>query len=151
MYSTFSISYSVEPLGVSTLTISPSSFPIICFAKGAAKDIFPNFVSASSSPTILYCADWSESEFITVTVVPKITLSEGSIWRISIIWELLNLVSMSLILASANPCCSLAAWYSAFSFKSPNSLAVAIASIILGLSSFFSLFNSSPTIVLVRI
>ena len=69
--------------------------------------------------------------------MPKITLSDGPILLKSMTCELESLISISLILASIRDCCSLAAWYSAFSFRSPNSLAVAIASITEGLSSIF--------------
>ena len=51
--------------------------------------------------------------------------------------------SSSAILPSVKDCLSFAAWYSAFSFKSPCSLATAIALIIEGLSSFFNLINSN--------
>ncbi|CSC60907.1 Uncharacterised protein [Vibrio cholerae] len=53
-----------------------------------------------------------------------------------------SLYSISRICASQIPCSSRAAWYSAFSFKSPSSRASAIASVILGLS-FNSLSSSS--------
>jgi len=48
---------------------------------------------------------------------------------------------ISRILLSNRACCSLAAWYSAFSFKSPWALASAIAAIIFGLFIFFSSSN----------
>ena len=94
---------------VSTLVKSPSNFPIRDLANGDAKEIFPEVASASSSPTILYFIDFSISELKTVTVVPKITLSEGSILEISMIWAFESLISISFILASVRLCCSFAA------------------------------------------
>ena len=42
------------PLGVSTLTVSPSNLPTKLFATGEITEIFPSLMFASSSPTILY-------------------------------------------------------------------------------------------------
>ena len=53
MCSTLSISYSIEPFGAFTTTVSPSDFPTSARAIGDITDILFCFRSASSSPTIL--------------------------------------------------------------------------------------------------
>ncbi len=65
----------------------------------------------------------SESRFSTVTVAPKITRPLLGILVTSITCAFDSLASMSLIRPSQKPCCSRAAWYSAFSFRSPCSRA----------------------------
>src|SRR6185369_4443605 len=76
----------------------------------------------------------SVSRFVSNTNAPKRTRSpenfEGSITSARE-----SLSSMSLIRASFRPCCSLAAWYSAFSFRSPCSRATPMAREIFGRSS----------------
>ena len=54
-----------------------------------------------------------------------------------------SLASMSLIRPSQKPCCSRAAWYSAFSFRSPCSRASAIAAMISGRRTDFRKSSSS--------
>ena len=54
--------------------------------------------------------------------------------------------SISAIRPSIKLCFSLAAWYSAFSERSPFDLASAIAFIISGLSTVLSVFNSSMSL-----
>jgi len=78
-------------------------------------------------------------------VAPKRILFD-LILLVSITSALVTLYSSSSILPSIKDCCSFAAWYSAFSDRSPCSLASAIAFIIFGLSSDFSFFNSSSSI-----
>ena len=76
-----------------------------------------------------------------VTVAENLTLPEsffGSITSAKLI-----IPSSSLILPSINDCFSRAAWYSAFSERSPCSLASDIALIIFGRSLDLRCFNSS--------
>ena len=73
--------------------------------------------------------------------MPNVTVLPVSLDK-SIILALLVTSSSSDILPSVKDCLSFAAWYSAFSFKSPCSLATEIALIIAGRSSFFNFINS---------
>ena len=52
MNSSFWISYSREPPGVTTVTLSPSLRPMSARAMGEVTEIFPCFRLAYSSPTI---------------------------------------------------------------------------------------------------
>ena len=108
--------------------------------------------SDSKLPTILYVISLSFSKSITVTVEPKTTRPVSGISFTSMTWAFAKAISISLIFASISPCNSFAAWYSAFSFKSPWALASAIAWEIWGLSTnfkceSFSLIKISPSLV----
>ena len=76
-----------------------------------------------------------------MTLVPKVTVSPDNLLRF-ITSALLVTSSSSVILPSMNDCLSFAAWYSAFSLRSPCSLATAIACITLGRSDFFKSLSS---------
>src|SRR5690554_2077095 len=78
-----------------------------------------------------------------VTVVPKIALPVRAMAVTSITWALDRRPSISRIRASTIPCCSRAAWYSAFSLRSPSSRASAMASVICGRSTVFRCLSSS--------
>ena len=65
------------------VTMSPSLFPTRDREIGDVTDSFPFFKSASSSPTILYVTFLLFSS-TTITVVPKITLSDAGIFDMSI-------------------------------------------------------------------
>ena len=65
------------------VTTSPSLFPTRDLEIGDVTDSFPFFKSASSSPTILYVTFLLFSS-TTITVVPKITLSDAGIFDMSI-------------------------------------------------------------------
>ena len=82
------------------------------------------------------------SSFATTIVVPKVTVFP-SIIDGSITSALLMTSSNSPTRPSTKLCLSLAAWYSAFSDKSPCSLASDIALMICGRSTVFNCFNSS--------
>ena len=71
------------PDGVLMVTTSPSLFPTRDLEIGDVTDSFPFFKSASSSPTILYVTFLLFSS-TTITVVPKITLSDAGIFDMSI-------------------------------------------------------------------
>ena len=92
--------------------------------------------SASSFPTILYVFFLLFSKSIKSTVEPKITLSFFSNFVTSMTFALAIKSFNLIILPSIFAWSSFAAWYSAFSFKSPCALASAIAWIIFGLLIF---------------
>ena len=91
-------------------------------------------MSASTSPTNWYLDSLSLSKFIIETVAPNFTTVPDSFdTSISSAWAIM--LSISATLPSIKLCFSLAAWYSAFSERSPLLLASAMALIIIGLST----------------
>ena len=83
------------------------------------------------------------SKFSKKTVEPKITLSSLFNFVTSITLALAIMSLISAILPSLRDCSSFAAWYSAFSFRSPCDLASAIAATISG--RFFSFKNTNSS------
>ena len=91
-------------------------------------------MSASTSPTSWYFDSLSLSKLIIETVAPNFTtVPDNFDTSISSAWEII--LSISATLPSIKLCFSRAAWYSAFSERSPLLLASAIAFIIIGLST----------------
>ena len=137
MYLTSFISKFLTPAGVLISTKSPLFLPISPMPIGDLKYISFSFRSASSFPTILYFTLSSVSKFWSSIVEPNITFPSLSNLETSITLALAIISSTSWILPSLCDCCSLAAWYSAFSFRSPWDLASAIEATISGLFFFF--------------
>ena len=131
------------PDGVVISTKSFLFFPMRPLPIGDWKKINFFFRSASSFPTSLYCIFSFVSKFCKNTVDPKITFPSLFIFVTSITFALAIKSSISWILPSLCDCCSFAAWYSAFSLRSPCDLASAIAATISGRFFSFKKTNSS--------
>src|SRR5882672_6109911 len=150
--STSSTSYSRSPPGVRIFTVSPTSRPIKPRAMGLVMLIRPFFRSASVSPAMVYCTFWPDSLSSSLTVAPNITRSPES-FETSMISARANRSSSIWIRPSMCDCFSLAAWYSAFSRRSPCSRAVAISCTFFGRSTLFRglssrLVASAPALVI---
>src|SRR4029079_3847917 len=122
------------PFGVLTLTSSPSSLLRSARPIGDAVEISPSSTLASSGMTSWYTTVWPLSS-ASVTVDPKPTLSFGILSRF-INWISDTRFWSSEMRDSTRRWRSLAAWYSAFSRRSPSSRARLIS---LGSSVFSSL------------
>ncbi len=143
-YSTLIISYSTSPPGVRIVTTSSCSLPIRPRAIGEFTEmrfcLKISFIIAHDAVSLL---------FVVIRVqhanrgAKKITRPLFGILVISITCAFDSFASISLIRPSQKPCCSRAAWYSAFSFRSPCSRASAIAAIISGRRTDFRKSSSS--------
>src|SRR5579872_138212 len=144
MNSTLRISYERAPPGVVTSTVSPLPLPIRARAIGDDSEILPCLASLSTSPTIWYLRFSSVSSSTNVTVAPNLTVLpesfETSITSARPIWS-----SSSRTRPSMKPWRSFAAWYSAFSERSPCARASAIALMISWRSTFLRWFTSSSS------
>ena len=123
--------YSNSPPGVSTFTISPTCFPSNAFPTGDSLEIFPFKLFASVEPTILYSNSSSNSISKILTLHPMLILSRSTSSSTTTS-AFFKIFSMSSMRASISLCSSFAASYSAFSERSPCSL----ASLILPATSF---------------
>ena len=114
--------YSITPACVSTVTTSPICLPINAWPTGDSLEIFPSRLFASVEPTSLNSISSSNVMSNTFTVHPILILlkSTSSSTTTS---AFLRIASSSSIRASMSLCSSFAASYSAFSDKSPCSLA----------------------------
>ncbi len=101
----------------------------------------PFFRSASVSPTIVYCVRAPESLSSSLTVAPKTTRSPESLLT-SMIWARASRSSSIWIRPSMCDWRSLAAWYSAFSRRSPCSRATEMSWTFLGRSTDLRRFSS---------
>src|SRR3989441_1055397 len=128
------------PPGSSAVAVSPTFLPISVRARGARIEILPRAGSASSEPTIWYRYSFPLSSSRS-TVEPKVTRSPP-IWG-SITSALPTLASSAAIRPSMKPSFSRAAWYSAFSDRSPCARASAIALEVAGRSTRLSRSSSS--------
>src|SRR5258708_925167 len=117
-HSTFTTSKALAPPGVTTSTLAPFFLPTSARASGDAIEILPAFASASGSPTICQTAFLSVSSSIKVTVAPNLTVSPDS-FETSMTSARASLSSSSAMRPSLSDCSSFAAWYSAFSDRSP--------------------------------
>lgn len=122
-------------------TSSPAFLPIKAEAKGERLEILFWKGLASKEPTI--CTLWLVWVFkLRIETFEPIVISSDFNPVFSISFALDKIDSISKILASIIPCFSLAASYSAFSERSPCSLADLISSITLFLSTLMSWFSS---------
>ena len=100
------------------VTVSPTSRPIRPRAMGLVMLMRPFFRSASVSPTMVYCALCPDSAPSSFTVAPNTTRSPER-RETSMISARASRSSSIWIRPSTCDCLSLAAWYSAFSLRSP--------------------------------
>ena len=114
--------YCIIPAGVSTSTISSLCAPIRAFPTGDSLEIFPSRLFASVEPTIWNSISSSYSRSSTSTLHPILILSESTSSSTTTS-AFFRIFSISSILASISRCSSFAASYSAFSERSPCSLA----------------------------
>ena len=126
------------PACVSTVITSPTFFPIKAFPTGDSLEIFPFKLFASVEPTILYSNSSLYSTSKIFTLHPMLITSKSTSSS-STTSAFFKIFSNSSILASMSRCSSFAASYSAFSDKSPCSLASLIFS---ATSRLFTTFNS---------
>src|SRR6266404_1516827 len=112
-------------------------------AIGEDTDSSPSLMSASSSPTSWYTTllppSWSSSSMVEPNTTRPLALNLVT----SMTSAFDRRFSMSLMRPSMKLCCSRAAWYSAFSLKSPWARASAIALMTFGRASLLSCFNSA--------
>ena len=126
------------PDGSSTSTISPVCAPIRAFPTGDSLEILPSRLFASVEPTSFSSISSSNSKSCTLTLHPTLILSRSTSSSTTTS-AFFRIFSISSIRASISLCSSLAASYSAFSDRSPCSL----ASLILPATSFlFTTFKS---------
>src|SRR5699024_9167481 len=131
----------MSPSCVSTVTISPTDFPISACPTGDSLEIFPSRLFASVEPTILNSISSSNVMSNTLTVHPTLILSKSTSSSTTTS-AFFRIPSSSSIRASISLCSSFAASYSAFSERSPCSL----ASLILAATSFlFTTLRSSSS------
>ena len=136
--------YSNSPPGVSTFTISPTCFPSNAFPTGDSLEIFPFKLFASVEPTILYSNSSSNSISKILTLHPMLILSRSTSSSTTTS-AFFKIFSMSSIRASISLCSSFAASYSAFSERSPCSLASLIFAATSFLLTTFNSCNSSSS------
>ena len=119
--------YLRTPACVSTETVCPFLAPIRALPTGDSFEILPLRLLASDEPTILYSRSSLNSRSRILTLQPMLILlrSTSSSTTTS---AFLRIFSRASILASISRCSSLAASYSAFSERSPCSLASLIFS-----------------------
>ena len=131
---TSSISSDILPEGTSIFSLAPALAPISFLPMGDWSDILNVSGSASLEPTMLYSTS-APLAVLTFTTEPMLT-TLVSTFSSSMIFACLTSSSSSFILASTLACSFLAASYSAFSERSPNDLASAIACFISSLLVF---------------
>ena len=130
--------YFMIPAGISTSTTSPVCAPISAFPTGDSLEILPSRLLASVEPTIFSSMSSSNSKSCTLTLHPTLILSRSTSSSTTTS-AFFKIFSISSIRASMSLCSSFAASYSAFSDKSPCSL----ASLIFSATSFlFTTFKS---------
>ena len=113
----------VLPFGVSATANCPALLPINALPKGDASEIFPSKGLASDGLTKVYFDFFFLQTYSTLIVVPTRTLFVPFPVQSAII-AVRSITSISLILASSRPCCSLAASRGAFSLTSPSEAAL---------------------------
>ena len=135
--------YWITPACVSTSTTSPIFLPIRACPTGDSLEIFPSRLFASVDPTILNSISSSNVTSNTLIVHPTLILSRSTSSSTTTS-AFLRIPSNSSILASISRCSSFAASYSAFSERSPCSLAsLILAATSLRLTTFR--FSSSSS------
>src|SRR5579884_3241200 len=113
-----------DPLGVATSTTSPTSWPMSALATGELADSRPCERSASAGPTRVQVLTVSVPSSTTSAVRPNSNVLPSV--AMSVTTALRSRCLSRLIWVSMWAWSSLAAWYSAFSERSPSSRAVRI-------------------------
>src|SRR4029079_5344909 len=123
----------------------PRSRPIIARASGAETAMRPARMSASWSPTTLSVTSSPLSTSVSFTVAPSTTLLPDSLAG-SMMSACARIDSMSRLRPSMNPWRSFAAWYSAFSLRSPWARASSMSRTFFGRSTSRSRLSSSRSV-----
>src|SRR5437016_3441407 len=126
MVVSFRISNSFNPPGIWIFTTSPTSLPSRPRPIGELVEMRPLLTSASSLVTRLYVISSSFFTSNSTTREPSPTRSCGILEKSTIDISAMRCFSW-FSRALTNPCRSLAAWYSAFSLRSPWALAFRIS------------------------
>src|SRR5712671_3472925 len=145
-HSTFLTSKALAPLGVTTSTLAPLALPMSARASGEVIEILPFLASASGSPTSCHTCFFSVSSSTKVTVAPNLMVSPDS-FDTSITSARASLSSSSAMRPSLCDCDSLAAWYSAFSDRSPCVRASVICWMMRGRSTCWRCLSSFSSVV----